>query len=344
MRRSVSKALSLAGAARCPSSALPIIESLMPVVSGSTESRQQQGSPPLHRSRLFSSKLLASVHLTWRSASTDQQQQHQQERRWHHAREGEGGDRSRGGDGRRQGSFSLQERMEDHPHPHHSHRAPWLRAFVLGANDGLVSTSSLMMGVGAASSDHHTIVLSGVAGLVGGALSMAVGEYISVSSQRDAEAADIEQERLEQLKGPEAREAELEELAQIYVERGLPYRLAREVAEALTKADVIRAHARDELGIDVDNLARPMQAALVSAATFSLGAGIPLVGAALVADWKARTAVTVACTTVGLGTFGWIAAWLGGAHKLRAAARVLLGGWLAMGLTYGIGSLFEAAA
>lgn len=117
MRRSVSKALSLAGAARCPSSALPIIESLMPVVSGSTESRQQQGSPPLHRSRLFSSKLLASVHLTWRSASTDQQQQHQQERRWHHAREGEGGDRSRGGDGRRQGSFSLQERMEDHPHP-----------------------------------------------------------------------------------------------------------------------------------------------------------------------------------------------------------------------------------
>ncbi|KAL4458243.1 hypothetical protein ABPG75_013108 [Micractinium tetrahymenae] len=338
MRRSASRALSLAQAGSSTSSALPIIERLVPAGPLDVERQQQQGPPPPHRSRLFSSKLLASLHLARRGGTADQQQQ---QREWHHAGEG---DRSRSSDRPRHGSFSLQERMEEHPHPHHSHRAPWLRAFVLGANDGLVSTSSLIMGVGAASSDHHTVILSGVAGLVGGALSMAVGEYISVSSQRDSEAADIEQERLEQLKGPEAREAELEELAQIYVERGLPYRLAREVAETLSEKDVVRAHARDELGIDVDNLARPMQAALVSAVTFSMGASIPLLGAAFVTDWKARTAVTIACTTVGLGAFGWIAAWLGGAHKLRAAARVLLGGWLAMGLTYGIGSLFEAAA
>jgi VIT1/CCC1 family predicted Fe2+/Mn2+ transporter len=172
---------------------------------------------------------------------------------------------------------------------------------------------------------------------------MAVGEYISVSSQRDAEAADIEAERQAQM-NPESRAFELEELTQIYVERGLPYRLAREVAEVLTEKDVIRAHARDELGIDVDSLARPLQAALVSAVTFSCGAGIPLLGAAFVTDWKARTGVVIAATTLGLAGFGSLAAWLGGANKLRAAIRVLLGGWAAMGLTYGIGTLFETAA
>ncbi|EFN54428.1 hypothetical protein CHLNCDRAFT_25013, partial [Chlorella variabilis] len=221
---------------------------------------------------------------------------------------------------------------------HHSHRAPWLRAFVLGANDGLVSTSSLLMGVGAASSPAPLDPAWPLApaGLVGGALSMAVGEYISVSSQRDAEAADVEQERLEQLKGAEAQ---LEELSQIYEGRGLPPHLARSyVAEVLTEKDVVRAHARDELGIDVDQLARPVQAAVVSAITFSLGAGIPLLAACCV-----RMAVVLASTTVGLAGFGSLAAWLGGAHKMQAAARVVLGGWAAMGLTFGIGTLFEAA-
>eukprot|EP00887_Chlorella_sp_A99_P000244 scaffold13.g244.t1 len=147
------------------------------------------------------------------------------------------------------------------------------------------------MGVGAASDDHHTTMLSGVSGMVAGALSMAVGEYISVSSQRDAEAADIEQERLEQLKGPE-----------IYEERGLTYQLAREVAQSLTEKDVVRAHARDEL---------------------------------------VRMAIVILATTLGLVAFGALAAWLGGANKLRAGARVVLGGWAAMGATYAIGMAFE---
>lgn len=309
MRRSTSRLYALAGARAARHDSGTLTSTIGPVLLENLRHGVQQGQ---EQGRGLSAKLVASLHL-----AAIQQHLHYSER-----------------------SSSSQG---DHPHPHHSHRAPWLRAFVLGANDGLVSTSSLLMGVGAASSDHHTIVLSGVAGLVGGALSMAVGEYISVSSQRDAEAADVEQERLEQLKGAEAQARELEELSQIYEGRGLPPHLARQVAEVLTEKDVVRAHARDELGIDVDQLARPVQAAVVSAITFSLGAGIPLLAACCVPDWKVRMAVVLASTTVGLAGFGSLAAWLGGAHKMQAAARVVLGGWAAMGLTFGIGTLFEAA-
>lgn len=222
-------------------------------------------------------------------------------------------------------------------HAHHSNRAPWLRAMVLGANDGLVSTSALMMGVGGGTSALATMRLAGIAGLVGGALSMAVGEYISVSSQRDAERADIEQERLEQLKGPEARARELEELAQIYVGRGLPYSLALQVATVLTEKDVIRAHARDELGIDIDELANPLQAAVASAICFTVGAGLPLLSAAWIVDATLRLGILVAATTVGLCLFGFLGAYLGGANVLRGGTRVVVGGWLALGIVYGIG-------
>lgn len=239
---------------------------------------------------------------------------------------------------------ALLQRHEDDEHVHYSHRAPWLRAFVLGANDGLVSVASLMLGVGAASTDLKTMQLSGVAGLVAGALSMACGEYISVASQKDAEEADIEKERAEQLKGPEAQARELEELMHIYIQRGLSPTLARQVAEELTAGDVVRAHARDELGIDVDDLANPWQASVTSALAFSLGAGLPLLAGAFVLDAFLRMSVVAAASTLGLLLFGALGAWLGGATLWRGALRVLLGGWLAMVLTFGIGRLFNVSA
>lgn len=230
---------------------------------------------------------------------------------------------------------------EEDEHVHYSHRAPWLRAFVLGANDGLVSVASLMLGVGAASTDLRTMQLSGVAGLVAGALSMACGEYISVASQKDAEEADIEKERAEQRKGPEAQQRELEELTQIYIDRGLSPGLARQVAEELTAKDVVRAHARDELGIDLDELANPIQASLTSALAFSLGAGLPLASAAFIADAMLRVYIVIAATTVSLLLFGGLGAWLGGAKLWKGALRVLVGGWLAMAITYAIGLAFN---
>jgi VIT1/CCC1 family predicted Fe2+/Mn2+ transporter len=229
-------------------------------------------------------------------------------------------------------------------HLHRSGRAPWLRAMVLGANDGLVSTAALLAGVGAASKDLQTLRLTGTAGLIAGALSMAVGEYVSVASQRDAEAADVHKEVLEQLKGPEARAHELAELAAIYEARGVPPELARAVAVALSEHDVVRAHARDELGIDVDELARPTQAAVVSFLTFSFGAAIPLLAASFISNDLARALVTLAATTVGLLVFGLLGAYLGGAGLLRGGARVLVGGWLALGITYGIGAAFGTEA
>ncbi|KAL4515264.1 hypothetical protein Ndes2526A_g09468 [Nannochloris sp. 'desiccata'] len=225
-------------------------------------------------------------------------------------------------------------------HVHHSNRAPWLRALVLGANDGLVSVAALLMGVGSGSSDLATLRLSGVAALISGALSMALGEYVSVSSQRDAEKADIEKEILEQLKGPEAQERELQELAQIYVERGVPVDLARQVAVALTERDVIRAHARDELGIDVDELANPLQAAVVSALCFSFGAAIPLLSAIFISDQAYRLIAIALSTTAGLLVFGILGAYLGGAGLLKGGMRVILGGWLALGVSYGVGRAF----
>lgn len=230
-----------------------------------------------------------------------------------------------------------EEEEELCAHTHHSNRAPWLRALVLGANDGLVSTAALLMGVGGGTTNLATLRLAGVAGMVGGALSMAVGEYISVSSQRDAEKADIEKERQEQLKGPAAQARELEELAQIYVARGLPYDLARQVAVVLTEKDVIRAHARDELGIDIDELANPLQAAVVSAICFTVGAALPLLSAAFIHDPTLRLGILAGATTVGLCLFGFLGAFLGGANVVRGGLRVVIGGWIALGIVYGVG-------
>jgi vacuolar iron transporter family protein len=228
-------------------------------------------------------------------------------------------------------------------HEHFSNRAPWLRAMVLGANDGLVSVAALLMGVAAGNEDLHFLRLSGVAGLIAGALSMAVGEYVSVSSQRDAEKADIKKEIEEQLKGPEARARELEELAQIYVSRGIPYHLAFQVAHHLTEKDVIRAHARDELGIDIDDMANPWQAAGVSFLCFAAGAAIPLLSGAFLAQQWARIVSILVCTTAGLVIFGSLGAYLGGAGVSRGAVRVVLGGWIALGISYGIGTAFNVS-
>lgn len=228
-------------------------------------------------------------------------------------------------------------------HEHFGHRAPWLRALVLGANDGLVSTAALLMGVGAGSEDISTLRLAGVSGLIAGALSMAVGEYISVASQKDAELADIEVERKEQEKGPQARARELRELALIYEERGVPPDLAHQVAVALSEKDVLRAHARDELGIDIDNLARPLQAAVVSALCFSSGAAIPLLSASFIDSSTIRLIAVVVSTTCGLACFGLAGAYLGGAAIWRGMLRVLIGGWLALAVVYAIGLVFHAS-
>ncbi|KAK9916061.1 hypothetical protein WJX75_008011 [Coccomyxa subellipsoidea] len=240
-----------------------------------------------------------------------------------------------------QGEHTEGDGHEDE-HVHYSQRANWLRAAVLGANDGLVSVASIMLGVGAASTDQHTLLLSGLSALVAGAMSMAAGEYISVASQKDTEEADVDKEREQQEKGPETREHELEELTQIYVERGLDYTLAKEVAVALsrTKESAVTAHARDELGIDLDDLANPFQAAFASLLAFSVGGIVPLIGAIFITDPRIRLATVSALATLALMTFGATGAWLGGAKRVRAALRVLVGGWLAMLITFGVGFLF----
>ncbi|CAM6106601.1 unnamed protein product [Calypogeia fissa] len=229
---------------------------------------------------------------------------------------------------------TVDDRAEGHWH--YSHRSPWLRALVLGANDGLVSISSLMLGVGAVNSDVKTMVTSGLAGLIAGAGSMAIGEFVSVFSQRDTELADIEKERQEHAKGPEAQAQELEELTQIYVSRGLNYYLAKQVAEELSRVDVLKAHVRDELGIDVDALSNPLQAAITSAMAFSIGGGFPLLAGSFIANYITRVVVVASVASVALATFGAVGAKLGGAPITKAALRVLFGGWLAMGITYGI--------
>ncbi|CAI5463797.1 unnamed protein product [Closterium sp. Yama58-4] len=225
-------------------------------------------------------------------------------------------------------------------HSHYSHRSPWLRAALLGANDGLVSTASLMIGVGAVEEDKNTMVISGLSGLVAGACSMAIGEYISVFGQRDTEEADLRKERAEFAKGPEACARELEELTLIYVERGLSYELARTVAVELHKGDPIRAHARDELGIDMDALSSPGQAAIVSAIAFTIGGLIPLLSGAFISNFPTRLTVMIVVSTITFLIFGAIGAWLGGARKFRAALRTTIGGWLAMGITYAVLKIF----
>ena len=215
-------------------------------------------------------------------------------------------------------------------------RIGWLRAAVLGANDGIVSTSSLIVGIAAGTADHGAILSAGVAGLVAGALSMAAGEYVSVRSQADTEAADLSRERQELIDQPEA---ELAELTGIYVARGLTPALARQVAEELTARDALAAHARDELGIVEHLAANPLQAAVTSAATFSVGAAIPLAAAALTPS-AAVLWVTMVVTAAALAVLGALSGWTGGAGLAKPALRVLFWGVLAMAVTSGVGFLF----
>lgn len=221
---------------------------------------------------------------------------------------------------------------------HRIQRVAWLRAAVLGANDGIVSTSSLVMGVAAASGARSDVLIAGVAGLVAGAASMAAGEYVSVSSQADSERADIERER-DELENDV--EFEHEELASIYVARGVDAELATQVASQLMSHDALGAHARDELGITDTARARPVQAALASAAAFAVGAVMPLMGVASAPDgWV--TAGVAGSTLVLLAVLGSTGAWAGGAPMTRAAIRVTVWGALAMALTAGVGKLFGA--
>lgn len=221
---------------------------------------------------------------------------------------------------------------------HYVHRIGWLRAAVLGANDGIVSTASLMVGVGAASSGKTALMLAGVAGLVAGAMSMAAGEYVSVSSQSDVEKADLETEKEALQKSPHI---ERQELADIYEKRGLDPDLALKVAEQLMDHDALSAHAKDELGISEIVTARPMQAALTSALTFSMGAALPLL-AALFSPIAYLTWVVSGVSLVSLAALGVISAGAGGAGKLRAAIRVVFWGAAAMAVTGFAGALFGA--
>jgi len=227
-------------------------------------------------------------------------------------------------------------RLRSHREGHLVGRIGWLRAAVLGANDGIVSTASLITGVAAAAATQNDILIAGVAGLVAGAMSMAAGEYVSVSSQSDTEQADLARERKELSANPAS---ELDELANIYATRGVEPALARQVAEQLMAKDALGAHARDELGISQITTARPVQAALTSAATFSAGAAMPLLMAVVT---PARMLVlTVPLTSlIFLALLGAIGAWTGGANIWRATARVTFWGAFAMALTAAIGKLF----
>lgn len=221
---------------------------------------------------------------------------------------------------------------------HRSHNINWLRAAVLGANDGIVSTASLIVGVAAANSSHQNILITGVAGLVAGAMSMASGEYVSVSSQADTENADLKREENELASNIEF---ERKELAQIYVGRGLEPSLATTVAEQLMAHDALGSHARDELGITEALSARPVQAALASAAAFSVGAAMPL-AMVLISNPKNIIALVSAASLAFLVLLGVLAARVGGANPWRGAVRVGFWGALAMAVTAGIGSLFGA--
>jgi len=226
-----------------------------------------------------------------------------------------------------------------HKERHKTGRVGWLRAAVLGANDGIVSTTSLVVGVAAAGAGRHAVLVAGAAGLVAGAMSMAAGEYVSVSSQSDTERAELERERAELAQSPEAEETEL---ANIYAERGLDPALSRQVAQGLMAHDALAAHARDELGITETLTARPFQAAIASAASFAVGAALPLIAAGLAPE-RHLGLVTSGSSLACLGLLGALAARAGGAPLLAGAGRVLLWGVLAMAATAAVGSLFHTA-
>lgn len=229
--------------------------------------------------------------------------------------------------------------VSTHPETHLVSRIGWLRAAVLGANDGIVSTASLIVGVAAASAATSDVLIAGIAGLVAGAMSMAAGEYVSVSSQSDTENADLERERAELSGQPEA---ELDELAQIYVGRGVEPELARQVAGQLMAKDALGAHLRDELGISELSTARPVQAALTSAMTFAVGAAMPLTMVVVSPADMLVWAVTIA-SLLFLALLGAVGAFAGGAPVLRATLRVTFWGALAMALTAAIGALVGTA-
>lgn len=227
--------------------------------------------------------------------------------------------------------------MHTSPHveKHRSQRSPWLRAAVLGVNDGIVSTAGLMLGVLGASSSRSAILIAGIAGLAAGAISMAVGEYVSVSSQKDSEKADIDIERRSIAAHPKK---ELAELAWIYEQRGVEKELALKVAKQMHAHGAINAHARDELNINQDFLPNPVQAALASMAAFSIGASLPIL-ATLVSNSHDGIYLIIGFSIAGLAISGGVGAYIGGGNKLKAAVRVLIGGILAMVITYLVGIL-----
>ncbi|HVX36824.1 MAG TPA: VIT family protein [Hyphomicrobium sp.] len=230
-------------------------------------------------------------------------------------------------------------RLHTHPEQHLVKRIGWLRAAVLGANDGIVSTASLIVGVASAAAKSSDVLVAGVAGLVAGAMSMAAGEYVSVSSQSDTEQADLARERKELV---ENIDFEREELAHLYVQRGVDHDLALKVADQLMAKDALGAHARDELGISEITTARPIQAALTSAVTFSVGAALPIAVVLFAPTDKLIVSVSIA-SLVFLGALGWVGAKTGGADPFKAMLRVVFWGALAMALTAGVGSVFGTA-
>lgn len=233
----------------------------------------------------------------------------------------------------------LPAEHHHHREDHRSNRVGWLRAAVLGANDGVVSTACLIVAMVASGASDTAVRTAGIAGLVAGALSMAVGEYVSVSSQSDVTKADLAMEARALEEQPRA---ELAELTEIWRSRGLSHEIAREVAVQLTDADALAAHARDELGLTEIAAAKPFQAAWTSALAFSLGALIPL-GTVLLAPDSARSALVIAVAVAALALLGWVGALLGGASRLPATARVAIGGALAMAVTLVVGDLAGAA-
>ncbi|WP_447962746.1 VIT1/CCC1 transporter family protein [Nitrospira sp. Ecomares 2.1] len=226
-----------------------------------------------------------------------------------------------------------------HSERHRTDRIGWLRAAVLGANDGIVSTASLLLGVSSAHATHSDVLIAGVAGLVAGAMSMAAGEYVSVQSQADTEKADLALEHTELQSDPSG---EHKELAALYIERGLDPAMAKEVAAQLMAHDAIGAHARDELGISENLRARPIQAAMASAGSFAFGAALPLLTATITPE-ASLIPVVSGTSLVFLAGLGALAAGAGGASVMTGAMRVTLWGALAMGLTAGVGTLFGAA-
>lgn len=226
-----------------------------------------------------------------------------------------------------------------HREKHRVDRIGWLRAAVLGANDGLVSTASLVVGVGSSGAGPDAVLLAGFAGLTAGAMSMAAGEYVSVSSQADTERADIALERRELAANPAG---ELRELTEIYMQRGLSHDLSRQVAEELSRKDPLAAHLRDELGITDDRRARPLQAAAVSAVTFAVGAAPPILVAVVLPGAGVVLAVALS-TLAALCVLGGLGAWIGGASIFKGAARVCFWGALAMAATAAVGHVFGVA-